>query len=122
MTEAEILATTYDDVMNVYRPQKVVVDGESKFLKGLDGEKIYSNIPCSLSSSSGGALDAGEAVSKNTGSYVVFCKPTISIEENDYIDLRVQASGMTKKYSLIAGKARIYPSHLYIPVREESLA
>lgn len=121
MTEAEILATTYLDVMDVFRPRKVIVEGESKFLKGLDGEKIYSDIPCSLSSSPGGTLEKGEVALTNSGSYVVFCKPDIGIKENDFIELTVKVPG-AKKYSLIAGKARLYPSHLSIPVREETLA
>lgn len=122
MTEAEILATTYFDVMDVFRPRKVIVEGESKFLKGLDGEKIYSDIPCSLSSSPGGTLEKGEVTLTNSGSYVVFCKPDIVIKVNDFIELTVKVPGTTKKYSLTAGKARLYPSYLSIPVREETLA
>ena len=57
MTEADILALTYQDSCWVYRPQKTTLpSGESVFQKGLDGRQVYENIPCALSSPSGGKL------------------------------------------------------------------
>ncbi len=54
MTEADILALTYQDSCWVYRPQKTTLpSGESVFQKGLDGRQVYENIPCALSSPSG---------------------------------------------------------------------
>ena len=51
MTEADILALTYQDSCWVYRPQKTTLpSGESVFQKGLDGRQVYENIPCALSS------------------------------------------------------------------------
>lgn len=45
MTEADILALTYQDSCWVYRPQKTTLpSGESVFQKGLDGRQVYENI------------------------------------------------------------------------------
>ena len=42
MTEADILALTYQDSCWVYRPQKTTLpSGESVFQKGLDGRQVY---------------------------------------------------------------------------------
>ena len=61
MTEADILALTYQDSCWVYRPQKTTLpSGESVFQKGLDGRQVYENIPCALSSPSGGKLGKKE--------------------------------------------------------------
>ena len=44
MTEADILALTYQDSCWVYRPQKTTLpSGESVFQKGLDGRQVYEN-------------------------------------------------------------------------------
>ena len=57
MTEADILALTYGDKCWVYRPQKTTLpSGESVFQKGLEGKAVYEDIPCALSSPSGGKL------------------------------------------------------------------
>lgn len=45
MTEADILAMTYDDSCTVYRPGKVTLpSGESVFKKGLEGRMVYEDI------------------------------------------------------------------------------
>lgn len=42
MTEADILATTYDDTCTVYRPfKKVLESGETAFQDGLQGQVVY---------------------------------------------------------------------------------
>ena len=44
MTEADILALTYQDSCWVYRPQKTTLpSGESVFQKGLDGRQVYES-------------------------------------------------------------------------------
>ena len=54
MTEADILALTYQDSCWVYRPQKTTLpSGESVFQKGPDGRQVYENIPCALSAPPG---------------------------------------------------------------------
>lgn len=53
MTEADILASTYDDICTVYRTAKSIdKHGESIFKEAI----IYENIICGLSFSSGGKI------------------------------------------------------------------
>ncbi|MFR8426903.1 MAG: hypothetical protein ACLVCH_04150 [Roseburia inulinivorans] len=50
MTEADILATTYEDTVTVYRAFKdTLPGGESVFKSGLDGKAVYENVECALS-------------------------------------------------------------------------
>ena len=57
MQEADILAETYWDTVTVYRPFKdTLPSGESVFKSGTEGKMMYQDVPCALSSHSGGAL------------------------------------------------------------------
>ena len=45
MTEADILATTYEDTVTVYRAFKdTLPGGESVFKSGLDGKVVYEEV------------------------------------------------------------------------------
>lgn len=49
MTEADILATTYEDTVTVYRAFKdTLPGGESVFKSGLDGKVVYEDVECAL--------------------------------------------------------------------------
>ena len=53
MTEADILATTYEDTVTVYRAFKdTLPGGESVFKSGLDGKVVYEDVECALSATS----------------------------------------------------------------------
>ena len=57
MTEADILATTYEDTVTVYRAFKdTLPGGESVFKSGLDGKVVYEDVECALSTHTGGKL------------------------------------------------------------------
>lgn len=76
MTEADILALTYQDSCWVYRPQKTTLpSGESVFQKGLDGRQVYENIPCALSSPSGGKLGKKEPTASIDTDFLLFVRP-----------------------------------------------
>lgn len=76
MTEADILALTYGDSCWVYRPQKVTLpSGESVFQKGLEGRQVYENIPCALSSPSGGKLGKKEPTGQHRHRLPALCPP-----------------------------------------------
>ncbi|MDO4772989.1 MAG: hypothetical protein Q4A72_05475 [Bacillota bacterium] len=117
--EAELLASTYFDEMSVYRPVKVVENGESKFLKGIDGEKVLEKVPCSLSQKNGGNLEKDIAFNKAKRDYIVFTRPEVIVKENDLIVLTVNLGTRKEIYHLTAGKAMLYPSHQEIPAVEE---
>lgn len=116
VNEAEILALTYYDLMNVYRPFKDTLStGESVFKKGLEGKKVYENIACALSSFSGGKSTRNEVNNKVESDYKLFYDPSIKIEKNDTVECFHE--GM--RYVLIAGKQYTLPSHAELPVKEE---
>ena len=86
MTEADILALTYQDSCWVYRPQKTTLpSGESVFQKGLDGRQVYENIPCALSSPSGGKLGKKEPTASIDTDFLLFVRPEVEIEPGDTV-------------------------------------
>ncbi len=116
MDEAEILETTYYDVMNVYRPFKTVLPetGETVFKKGLDGQKIYENVSCALSSFGGGKPQRKTPVVNVQSDYKLFYNPRYRIEKNDTIE----CFSCGRKFILTAGKERAFSSHCELPVNE----
>lgn len=114
--EAEILESTYDDTMTVYRPFKDTLPetGESVFLSGLDGRIIYENKPCALSSAGGGKASKNNETVKVESDYKLFYRPELNIEKNDTIE--VLHKGLV--YILTAGKDIRLGSHNELPVNE----
>ena len=117
MTEADILALTYDDTCTVYRPGKVVLpSGESQFQKGLEGVVVYENIPCALSR---GKPTKTQTVVKTDTDYRLFVRPEIDIQPGDTV--RVIRLGKTnpkgKQTIALAGVADQQPSHNNIPLK-----
>ena len=106
MQEADILAETYWDTVTVYRPFKdTLPSGESVFKSGTEGKMMYQDVPCALSSHSGGALAQS--------SYSLFVRPEIDILENDFLVI----SRLGKVIEALAGAAERQPSHNNVPVR-----
>lgn len=115
MTEADILASTYYDKMNVYRAyKKTLPNGESVFKNGLEGKKIYENIECALSSFSGSKAHRNDVNVKVEADYKLFYDPKIKVEKNDVIECF--HDGMI--YILRAGKPFSIYSHVELPVSE----
>ena len=86
MNEADLLATTYNDTCTVYRPGKVVLpSGESVFKKGLEGQVVYENIPCALSSPTGGKLAKGQATAKVDTDFLLFVRPEVDTQAGDTV-------------------------------------
>lgn len=116
MNEAEIIATTYYDIMNVYRPftDTLAETGESVFYEGLDGKKIYSDIACALSSFSGGKANLTSMNVRVDSDYKLFYDPSIHIEKNDVIECWHEG----RYYLLKAGKEMAFISHCELPANE----
>lgn len=113
MTEADILETTYTDRCTVYRPYKVEKEtGETVFKKGLDGKEIYIDIPCALSSPSGGKLQQSKSTASAPTDYLLFVRPEVNIQPND----TVVVTRLGKLLVLTAGLADRQPSHSNVPV------
>lgn len=109
MTEADILASTYDDLCSVYRPVKQLLkDGETEQVQQL----VYDSLPCSLSRPSGGKRQRGQPVPKAGVDYTLFVRPEIKILVSDILEIHQQG----RLIKGVAGRAFLYPSHNEIPV------
>lgn len=114
MTEADILADTYWDTVTVYRPFKDTLEsGESIFKSGYDGEVVYRDAACALSSHSGGELQQSASTASADVTYRLFTRPEIDIQENDFLVI----SRLGKTVEALAGAAQRQPSHNNIPIR-----
>lgn len=119
MTEAEILAMTYDHTCNVYRPvMNDLPSGESIFADKEQGALVYEGLQCALSSPSGGKLTYKKPEYQVTTDYLLFTMPDIEIEENDYLVINMY--GHEIKAS--AGLTDYYLSHNEVHVTLEHKA
>lgn len=116
MNEADILALTYEDKVTVYRAfKKILPTGESVFKKDLEGEVIYLDKECALSSQSGGKLSQTASIAKIPTEYSLFTRPEIDIQPNDYLVVL----HLGKSIVAIAGLAARLTSHNNIPLKLE---
>lgn len=114
MTEADILAMTYEDMVTVYRPYKDRLEsGESAFRKDLEGKIIYHDVKCALSMQSGGKLEQSASTAKTDTTFCLFTRPEIDIQPNDYLVI----SHLGKNTEAIAGYPERMKSHNNIPVK-----
>lgn len=112
MTEADILATTYDDTCTVYRPfKKVLESGETAFQDGLQGQVVYRDLACSLARPTGGSPKREKPVIKAGVEYVLFVRPEIDIQQSDTIVVTQQG----REIIVMAGRPAYYPSHNEVP-------
>ncbi len=123
LSEADILEQTYLDKMDVYRPKKKKIDGETIFLKGKYGDKVLEKVPCSLSGNSGGKIEEDLTNKFTKSDYKIFARPEIEVKENDFIVLTVGDGEIIRVHTLLAGKSRLYPnSHVEIFANEDKKA
>lgn len=86
MTEADILATTYEDTVTVYRAFKdTLPGGESVFKSGLDGKVVYEDVECALSTHTGGKLQQSKSTAKTETTFCLFTRPEVDIQTNDFL-------------------------------------
>lgn len=113
MTEADILALTYEDTVTVYRPFKTQLQsGETVFKKGDQGQRVYETVPCALSTHTGGALNRELPAGTVPTQYSLFVRPEVEIEPNDYLEIHRRG----KVTKALAGLAERQPSHNNIPL------
>jgi hypothetical protein len=116
MSEADILASTYEDRVTVYRAFKETLNGETVFQKGLAGKLICSDMPCALSGQSGGRLHRSASVASASADYFLYVRPEMDIQPNDYLEVSKEGA----KILLVAGRAVRFPSHNCIPLTLDS--
>lgn len=116
MTEADILATTYEDTVTVYRAFKdTLPDGESVFKSGLDGRMVYENEACALSTHTGGKLEQSKSTARTDTAFCLFTRPETDIQANDFLVIM----HLGKRIEAVAGFPECMKSHNNIPVRLE---
>lgn len=116
MTEADILATTYEDKVTVYRAFKdTLPNGESVFRTDLEGKKVYEEIECALSTHTGGKLEQSSSTAKAETTFCLFTRPEIDIQPNDF--LVITHFPMGKQIEAVAGFPEHMKSHNNIPIR-----
>lgn len=114
MTEADILATTYDDTVTVYRPvRERKSTGETVFKSETEGKRVYESILCALSSKRGGKLMQSDSTASAEVEYTLFARPEADIRANDYLEI----SRLGQLYRMIAGEGMRYSSHSEIPLK-----
>ncbi len=114
MTEADILATTYEDTVTVYRAFKdTLPGGESVFKSGLDGKVVYADVECALSTHTGGELQQSKSTAKTKTTFLLFTRPEVDIQENDFLVIM----HLGKRIEAVAGFPECMKSHNNIPVK-----
>ena len=116
MTEADILATTYEDTVTVYRAFKEILpSGESIFQSGQEGKIVYEDVECALSTHTGGTLRQTKSVAETETTFCLFTRPEIEILPNDFLEI----THLGKKIMAVAGFSECMKSHNNIPIRLE---
>lgn len=116
MTEADILAMTYEDRVTVYRPYKdILPSGESVFKSGLEGEVVYEEAECALSSHAGGQLRQSNSTAEAETTFCLFTRPEIAIQANDFLEIM----HLGERICAVAGFPDRKKSHNNVPVRKE---
>lgn len=116
MTEADILALTYEDSCTIYRAcRKKLPNGETQFLSGQEGEVVQNNIPCALTRHSGGKFSQGPSTAKAPTDYLLFVRPEADVKAGDFI--LVIHFGKTAAYT--AGQPDYHKSHTEVPITPE---
>ncbi len=107
LVDKEVLASTYFDSFSTFRPIKKKVKGETLFLKGEEGEIIYSDEPCAICVKKVSALNDKGSHYETSLEYKIFTLPDKQIKENDFVV--VVSSG--RVYKFLAGATAHYESH-----------
>lgn len=117
MNEADILASTYEDSVTVYRAFKdVLPNGESVFKSGIDGKIVYQDKECALSTQTGGKLEQSSSTAKTETSFCLFTRPEIDIQTNDFLVI----THLGKQIEAVAGFPECMKSHNNIPIKLDS--
>lgn len=116
MTEADILATTYEDTVTVYRPFKdMLPNGESIFRAGEKGQIVYEGKECALSTHTGGQLEQSNSTARTATSFCLFVRPEVDIQPNDFLVIL----HLGRRIEAVAGFPDRLKSHNNIPLKLE---
>lgn len=110
MSYTEILAQTYLDSCNIFRHEKVDVQGITHFVEILK----YSGIRCALSRGSLAKATGTNATEISTSSKIFF-KPDTDIQEGDKLIITQQGASYSKVYK-VGEVFPYYGSHIEVMV------
>lgn len=114
MTEADILAMTYEDTVTVYRAFKdTLPGGESVFKSGLEGKIVYEDVECALSTHTGGKLQQSKSTASTDTTFCLFTRPEIDVQTNVFLLIM----HLGKRIEAVAGFPERMKSHNNIPVK-----
>lgn len=107
MRESDILASTYNDLMNVIRYEEV--EDESHLSEMKEVVK-YLDVACELDKESTAYLTGD--IASVVADYTIFTRPNIDVLEGDKLII----THLGRTYEGEAGLPFKYPSHLEVPV------
>ncbi len=119
MTEADILATTYEDSCAIFRPKLSTDKLRSTFVE----EKIAEGVPCAITQGGGAAVSQSKhfafanpaySTAARTG-FALHTRPGVDIQAND----RLEVTHMGQTTTYYAGRPAAYISHKFIPLTLE---
>lgn len=114
MTEADVLALTYDHTCTVKRPVEQIADGWDDFKL----TAVYEALPCAVSFSglpTGGHTDTVQHID-----YVatLFVRPEVDLQAGD----RIVADVYGQSYVFLANEPARYVSHQEVPLIRSDVA
>ena len=111
MTEAEILASTYEHTADIQRPV-MVADGNLDYF---ELQTVHANIPCAVSFRQGSTQGETETTQPIRYIATLFVMPNVEVLAGD----KVVATIMGRQREFKAGEGVYYPSHAAIPLIRE---
>lgn len=116
MNEANILAATYHDRCAITRPGSEIKDPITK-QTSQTLVVVAQDIPCALSSSTGGSIGFTGGYGSYHSGYTLFTRPEVDIRAGDRLLVTTAAK---QSYELWAGRPDVFAnSHTETPLSEE---
>lgn len=116
MKEADILAATYEDNCTISRNGDAVKDPVTRQSRQ-ETVIVARDIPCALSTATGGSIQFSEGHGGYHSGYTLFCRPEVDIEAGDQLRVTTRAGRI---YTLWAGRPHTFAgSHTETPLLEE---
>lgn len=113
-SEADIIATLYWDIMDIYRKEKV--KNPNTGITNFEEVLKYSGIKCELDKGSETQIAGETGTASLVASYKLFCRPTVDIKAGDILVITYNG-GRTETFE--AGDPYPYKSHIETPVTKK---
>lgn len=115
MTEADILATLYEDIATIKRPTPI----KNGRFDDYEDVPVYTDLPCGISYTQGSKTGKTDTTQEIDYVAVLFARPEVVIEPGDVVI--ATKGGQTLEFT--AGEGPVYPgSHIEIPLIRDDKA